>query len=77
MYTSGKIDKPLRFKTDDCGLFELLLKYFKYSYKVDVVDSNERLLNRTIVDVCQVPKDRLRQVYDYIFNVCFGGCVNG
>lgn len=77
MYTSGQIDKPLRFKTDDNALFQLLLQYFEYSYKVDVIDDCDRLLNRTIVDVCRIPKERMRQVYDYVYQVVLGGRANG
>ncbi|MHC3378053.1 rolling circle replication-associated protein [Ligilactobacillus equi] len=77
MYVSGTIEKPLRFKTDDFGLFELLLSYFEYSYKVDVIDDCDQLLNRTIVDVCRIPREELKQVYDYVYQVVLGGRANG
>lgn len=76
MYVSGTIEKPLRFKTDDWGLFELLLEYFDYSYKVDVIDDCNQLLNRTIVDVCYVPRADLKNIYDYVFQVVLGGREN-
>lgn len=77
MYVSGTIEKPLRFKSDDFGLFELLLSYFEYSYKVDVIDDCDQLLNRTIVDVCRIPREELKQVYDYVYQVVLGGRANG